>query len=167
MEYFENLTDAELLLLQDALPYIAVLVSGADGEIDEEERNWAAKLSHIRSFANAHKELLPFYEQIQANFKSKFSEFLKDLPADATQRNARIGEILSPINAILPKLSPKLSYSIYHSYVTFAKRVAEVSGGFFGFGSITAEESVAMRLRFLTPIAEPPKPTSSDLSKED
>ena len=76
MKHFENLTAEELLTIENAVPQIAILVAGADGVIDADEKEWAKKLTHIRGFAGD-KWLNDLYDQIDVNFSIQFNDMLK------------------------------------------------------------------------------------------
>jgi hypothetical protein len=156
MTYLEHLTPAEQQLLQDAIPNITALIAGADGEIDQAEKDWAAKLTHIRGFANP-KDLQSFYDAVDAQFVVRFGEILKSLPTETKARQATLSERLAALNPILATLEPKFGYLLYHSFVTFAEQIAKASGGILGFGSVSHEERHIMGLPMLTAIPEPPK----------
>ena len=42
---FNALSAEQYSQLKDALSYVTVLIAGADGEIDEQELNWAEKIN--------------------------------------------------------------------------------------------------------------------------
>lgn len=154
MKHFENLTAEELLTIENAVPQIAILVAGADGVIDADEKEWAKKLTHIRGFAGD-KWLNDLYDQIDVNFSIQFNDMLKKLPTDVAKRQQVLSESLAKVNPILAKLDQSTAYKLYHSYVTYAEQIAKASGGLFGFGTISRDEKKWLSLSMIAPVSEP------------
>ncbi|MEM1319471.1 MAG: hypothetical protein AAGG75_04400 [Bacteroidota bacterium] len=136
---FEQLNEEETTLMLDTLPLITVLIAGADGNIDEEEKAWAEKLTNIRSFARE-DSLTDYYKLADEHFAEKLSIFLNSLPSDVAARNAEIGHRLSGLNSILPKLDVNFALRFRKGLNSFAEHVAKASGGFLRMGSISKEE---------------------------
>lgn len=156
MKFFETLTQEELLHLENAIPQIAVLIAGADGKIDNEEKAWANKLTEIRSYAG-NKVLHDFYEDIHINFLIKFNDLVKSLPTNTEERQTELASNLSHLNPILAKLDPRVAYHLYDSYLTFARSIAEATGGFLRFGTVSKAEKDWIELPMITPVPEPPR----------
>ena len=72
-------------LMLDAIPLITLLIAYADGEMDDEERNWSEKIAHIRSYAN-HESLQEFYEKVGDHYQDKLDHMLETLPENNDQR---------------------------------------------------------------------------------
>lgn len=149
-EYFKVLSDAEFDQLKDAVSLITVYIGGADGEFDDEEFEWAEKITKIRSY-NLPESLATFYEQVGVDFHDKVEDLKKTL-TDVTSRNKYVEEKLTALNPILAKINPKLGAELYSSYISFAKHVAKASGGFLGFFSIGPKEAELLDLNMITPI---------------
>jgi hypothetical protein len=164
MKFFETLSQDELLHLEDAIPQIAVLIAGADGKIDEEEKAWADKLTEIRTYAGD-KVLHEFYEDIHVNFPIKFNDLVKTLPTETAARQQILSDNLSNLNEILAKLDPRVAYHLYASYLSFAKSIAETSGGFLRFATISSDEKAWIHLPMITPVAEPQKDENEESSE--
>lgn len=143
--HFEAVNREEYGKLKSALALITVLVAGADKNIDQEETEWAEKLTKIRSYAND-DTLHEFYKDLGVTFHDDLIELINKLPGDVDRRREAIEEKLGELNPIMAKLPAKIGALLYDSYVTFAKHVAKSSGGFLGFGSISANESKVMEL---------------------
>lgn len=154
MKFFTPLSQEELQKLQDAIPQIAILVAGADGNIDAAEREWADKLTNIRAYAGD-KVLHEYYETVHANFSIRFNDMLKTLPKNTAERQQALSSQLSNLNAILAKLDTRVAFHVYKSFITYAKSIAEETGGFFRIGAISSEEKKWVGLPMLTPIEEP------------
>ena len=166
MKFFETLSEEELTHLEEAIPQIAVLIAGADGNIDAEEKAWANKLTEIRTYAGD-KVLHDFYQDIHMNFLIKFNDLLKTLPTDTAQRQEMLSANLAQLNAVLAKLDPRVAYHLYDSYLSFAKSIAEATGGFLRFSTISKAEKDWIGLPMITPIAEPAKDELADETSEE
>jgi hypothetical protein len=151
MTNFENITPSEFDSLKNALLQITVLIAGADGRIDASETDWAEKLTEIRGYA--HKEdLREFYDEVHIDFQTRLQQLIAELPADVETRNSQISATLSALNPILAKLDNKIGFELYTSLVSFAKHIAQSSGGIMRFMSISKAEEEWISLPMLTPI---------------
>jgi len=151
LDILKNLSDTEKNELIAAIPTIAVLIAGADDEIDQEEKDWAAKITRIRSFAN--NELLhEYYQEVGHNFESKLNDLIESSPKPVTDRVEVLSKKLTNLNPILAKLDDKIAYLLYKDFVSFAKHVATASGGFFRFGAISSAEKKLIPLSMLAEI---------------
>ncbi len=148
---FANIDDAELTKLIEATDLITVLIAGADGNIDEEEMDWAKKLADIRSYAYA-EELKEYYSAVGRDFDLRLKALIQDLPNEVEARNTEITSRLEQVNPILQKLSNKIGAMLYDSYTSFAEHVAKSSGGFLRFASVSREEKALIDLPMIDPI---------------
>lgn len=148
MDILNVLTDTEKSQLLEAIPAITILIAGADGEIDQDEKDWAAKLTNIRSFAN--NELLhEFYDAVGTDFESRLDAVLDLAPKTTEKRTEFLSEKLASLNPILAKLDPKVGYLLHKDFVSFAKHVAKASGGFLRIGAISSAEKKLIPLSML------------------
>ncbi|RLD21442.1 MAG: hypothetical protein DRI69_04015 [Bacteroidetes bacterium] len=136
---FKILLPEEYDLLKDAIPLITILIAGADGNIDSEERSWAEKVTNIRSYSLP-EEYRGYYTEIGQDFGDRLDVLLADLPDNVIDRQMEITRRMGPINDILSKLEKKVAAAIYDEMCSFAKHVARASGGFLKFWSISREE---------------------------
>jgi len=151
---FENITSQEYDTLRHAIPLITVLIAGADGEIDQEELDWAEKVTKIRSYKLPDK-LKDFYKDVGTDYSGILKAIMENYPTDLNARQAKISGELAELSPILDKMNQEYAYELYQSYRSFAKHVAKASGGFLGFGKIGPKEDMWMELEMITPIAEP------------
>ena len=148
MDILSRLSDVEKNQLVDAIPIITALIAGADGEIDKEEKDWASKLTNIRSFAS--NELLnDYYHFVSIDFENKLDAIIDNLPSEQSDRNSLLSEKLTLLNPILAKLDSKIAYNLYKDFLSFAEHVARSSGGFLRFGAINREEKILIPLTML------------------
>ena len=145
---FEGLSAEESELVVDAVPLVTILIAGADGEIDAEEKAWSKKLTDIRTYA--HPDLLnDYYIEVGKTFTDRMNHYLGELPNAPAERNNLISDKLKGLNAIFPKMSPIMAKRFHTSLTSFAQHVAKASGGFLGFGSISKAEKAWMDLPML------------------
>lgn len=149
-EYFKVLSEDEFEKLKDAIAIITIYIAGADGDIEEEETEWAEKVTKIRSY-NLPDALASFYEEVGEDFHDRLESYKTQLNTVAL-RNAYATEKLTALNPILAKLNTRLGASLYDSYISFAKHVAKASGGFLGFFSIGPKEAAVLDLEMITPV---------------
>ncbi len=150
-DIFSGLNEVQLAKLKDALGLITILVAGADGTIDEQELNWAEKLTHIRTYVEP-AELNAFYEEVEKDFDGSYKDFLKELPDAIADREKEISKRLGELNHVLACLPNSVAYQLYTSFTSFAKHIAKASGGFLRFGSISSEEKQWINLPMINPI---------------
>ncbi len=148
---FETLSPEEKADLLDAIPYVTILIAGADGHIDTKERAWAAKIAKIRSYDH-HKSLQPYYLKVGENFSSRMDYLLEHLPKDNEARKLAVSTQLAKLNPILAKLDNATAYRFYKGLLSFAEHVAKASGGFLGWGSISKKEYDLLKLSMIEPV---------------
>ncbi|PHN06692.1 hypothetical protein [Flavilitoribacter nigricans] len=147
----ESLTTEDQKVLMDAVPYITILVAGADGDIDMREVHWSEKLTKIRSFSYE-EELRPFYKKVGEHYDERLHQLMDNLPKDTDSRNQIITEELSKLNTILPKLDHFYARLYYLSLKSFADHVAHASGGVMGWLSVGFEEYKVVDLHMIDPV---------------
>lgn len=147
-----NAEEREIVL--DAVPLVTLLIAGSDGKIDSRETEWAAKLTKIRGYKEK-AELKPLYREIGETFEEKLEYYLDKLPDDLNEMQHLISDKLAKLNDILPKIDSWYAQLYYESLLTFAKHVAESSGGILGFMSIDAREKKLIKLPMITPVKFP------------
>lgn len=151
---FAGLNDTEKNLLTDAIPMITVLIAGADGNIDSDEKEFAAKIMKIRGYKHP-PVLESYYGLVGEKFASRVDDLIKTLPSETEERGKSIGEELSKLNDIFPKMELIYAAHLYQSFTTFAEHVAKASGGFLGFGAVSRAEGKYVKLPMVHPIEMP------------
>ncbi len=153
-ELFHELNEEENALLIDAIPLVTILIAGADGNIDREEKTWGAKLTKIRSYSYP-ESLNEYYSEAGKVYEEKLNAFIHDLPNDVDQRSQVISEKLSTLDGIFAKMDQRKAHFLYKSLTTFAEHVAKASGGFLRIGAISRAEKQWIELPMITPIEAP------------
>ena len=100
---FDVLNEAEVKLMLDAIPLITMLVAGADGEVDENELEKAAKMTKVRSY-DFNSKLKDYFKLVGEEFVDRLAKFDSDLPKDTDARIAAIADLLTGLNPILQKI---------------------------------------------------------------
>ncbi len=148
---FNGLKKEEYQLLIESVPLIAILIAGADNDIDLFEKNWAEKIVKIRSYSN-HFDLKPYYKDVDEQFKELFERFLMELPKSADTRSREITKKLSEVNGLLTKVTMRTANQLYTSFIAYAEQVGRASGSILTMMSISKEESMWIGLPMIDPI---------------
>lgn len=146
--YFDNLRQDETDLMYRAPVLIAILIAGADNQIDKKEIKEALNISHLKQ-TKARRILLDYYSELGKEFEYNLVEEIAALPREARKRNPVIIEELEKLNLILPKLDRKFAIQYYDSMKDIAKRIAAASGGILGYLSVSYEESKLLELKMI------------------
>src|SRR5689334_22380097 len=80
------LTKEEIQTIKDAYAYIAVLIAGAEGKIDNKELAFSEKIVQIRSFSGDER-LYHLHEEITKELPGKIHEVVNSLTGDQASRN--------------------------------------------------------------------------------
>ena len=147
----ESLPAEKQKILYDAIPYVTLLVAGADGIIEDAELEKGEKIAHIRTF-HFHQEWQEYYKKVDENLHERMLELIRILPRQAQQRQEAISKELSKLNSILPLLEPKHAKHFYDGLLSFARHVAKASGGIVGWMSIGPKEAKVADLPMIEPV---------------
>jgi len=150
---FNRLSTEETDIMFKAPFLIIILIAGADDKIDKHEMKQAIAISKLK-LKRARRELVEYYNIVGQDFEDKLKIFIHDLPKDTGERNEEISKELVKLNDIFPKLDKKFAVNFYESMKDIAVKIAESSGGVFGFMSVGYEESKVVDLQM---IREPSK----------
>ena len=145
---FRNLNEKEINLLFNAPALITLLIAGAEGNIEEKETDWGAKITHFRG-EDKESILQSYYQEVDSCFNDTLKELISAMPEDVDERTKAINSELQKLNEILPKLDQNFAKELYKSYVSLAKQVAQASGGLWGYGSISPAEQKLIDLEVI------------------
>jgi hypothetical protein len=148
---FKNLDENEKNLMIEAPILITILIAGSDGEINEKEIDWGAKLAHLRALKED-SILHYFYKEVDLIFNSSVKDYLESLPKEVEERSNKISDLLSQLNEIFPKLDKGFAAELYKSFITYATQVAKSSGGILGYAAISPEEQRWLGLEMIDPV---------------
>ncbi|MEQ8238399.1 MAG: hypothetical protein RIA69_04260 [Cyclobacteriaceae bacterium] len=143
---FENLREDEIDVLMKAPVYVAILIAGADGNIDSSERKEAIDIAHSKQ-VRAREQLIEYYKAVGIEFEQSFNRLIDELPDEAEERNKLINAELRKLNFIFPKIDKNFTIKLYASLKELAKRIGEASGGLLGYLSVSYEEAKLIELK--------------------
>lgn len=153
IEELKQLSDDEQRLMLRTPLLVAVLIAGADSEIDKKEKQEAINIAKLK-MSKARPELKEYFNVVSEDFEDKLDKLIENYPADVKERNNAIILELTEVNDVLPKLERRFAISFYNSMRDIAKKIAEASGGVFGYMSVGYEESKLVGLKMLIDPAE-------------
>ena len=153
LNHIQNLTEEEKELILNAPLFVSLLIAGADGNIDSDEKNRALELIHTKTFSERY-ELREMYKTLDRNAADEMRDMLAALPENTEERNQHLSDMLSRLNDIFPKLDASFAISLYENLRQFAHYVATAEGGWWGVGSIGTAEKVFVKLPMLNNPAE-------------
>lgn len=145
---FENLREDEVKVLFDAPLYVAILIAGADGNIDKTEKKVSADVIRLKK-TRGREQLIEYYKQVGENYEERLNGLISVLPSDTEEREKELVRELRKLNFIFPKIDKKFAVKLYASLREKAKKIAESSGGIFGYLSIGYEERKFMDLKMI------------------
>lgn len=147
---FNHLSEEERNLLYSTPSLITFLIGGADNNFDTKEEVQSEHLVRIRT-ATGDPLLFDFYKHIEQSYFDQLDATIKKyekLPV--SERTEIISNELAKLNEILPKIDNLFARALLKSMRSFAKAIAEASGGVFGFLEISYEEEHLMGLNMIT-----------------
>jgi hypothetical protein len=142
---FRNLNKEEINLMLMAPALVAVLIAGAEGDIDKQEIDWGTKIAHFR--ASQPSLLQTYYQEVDKNFNDTLKEIIEAMPKDVTERSQKINQELQKLNNVFKKLDVSYAKEFYKSMLSFSKQIAKASGGIYG--SISPEEKKHLNLEVI------------------
>lgn len=148
IEEFEPLREDEIDVVLKAPVYVAILIAGADGNIDKSERREAINIARTKQ-TRSREQLVDFYKRVGENFEETFNKLVDELPSGTDERVKAITRELRKLNFILPKVDNNFAVKLHASLKELAKKIAEASGGVLGYLSIGYEEAKLMELRMI------------------
>ncbi len=149
----KNLSEQECNVLYKVPALVAVLIAGADSDIDRSEIKEAISLTHLKK-VTSREILAAYYERVRETFDQQLSEVIAQFPKNTELRQHFIVQELEKVNDILSRVNYKFAIQFYASTKDFAKKIAESSGGVLGFMSVGYEESKLVEL----PMIKRPEP---------
>ena len=145
---FEPLREDEVEVVVKAPVYVAILIAGADGNIDKSERKEAINIARNKQ-TRSREQLVDFYKIVGESFEENFNKLIDELPSGTDERNTEIIKELRKLNFILPKIDNNFAIKFHASLKELAKKIAEASGGVLGYLSVGYEEAKLMDLKMI------------------
>lgn len=121
-EHFKNLTKAEVELLLKAPALVSVYAVNGNKEISNFETADAIKLSHLKTFT-AIPSLLPYYRDVEKNFKNNFETIVKKYSPFDDDKRGKLKKEIDNVNTIIGKLNPDFAKTIHTSLSNYAEHM--------------------------------------------
>ncbi len=144
----EPLREDEIDVVIKAPVYVAILIAGADGNIDKTERKEAINVARNKQ-TRSREQLGEYYKLVGEGFEDNFNQLIDELPAGTEERVSAITKELRKLNFILPKVDKNFAIKLHASLKELAKKIAESSGGVLGYLSVGYEEAKLMELKMI------------------
>lgn len=146
---FERLDNDERKLLFDVPAIITLLVGAADDDLDSKEISTGLRMVIIRK-DTGDKLLKEYYEVVNGYFDNSLYRYTSKYETlSSEERTEKLTDILSELNAILPKIDPLYAKVLVKSFRSFAKEIAEASGGIAGIASVSNAEQQLVQLSMI------------------
>ncbi|MTI33202.1 hypothetical protein [Xanthovirga aplysinae] len=136
---FKNLRENEVEYMLDVPVLISLLIAGVEKTYNKTELEQAKYFAQVRE-THDREELEEYYHAVAENFDKRLDFYMDKLDENKEKREASLYKELSRLNHILPVLDPKFQVELYASLKTYARHIAEASGGILGYFAITPEE---------------------------
>ena len=142
----DSLSASDQQLLWKVPALVVVLLAGADDEIEGKEVRWAEKLVKYRQHTSD-AVLHSYYDIVHEHHALLMQNYLTACgDVDAATRLAFLKPELEKVSAVLKQLPAEFARTLLLSWRSLAKKVADTSGGFLGFGKIWKEEKALIDL---------------------
>jgi vacuolar-type H+-ATPase subunit H len=136
----QHLSEQEIDLVYRAPILTSILISGAEGPINDRKINAAIEFAK-KEVKEARALMYDLYLEISEDMEQKIQETIRLYPEDPPQRSQQILHELEKLNEILPKLDKSFAVVYYLSLKNIARKIARSTGGFLGiFGKISKAE---------------------------
>src|SRR5688500_14947148 len=120
IQSLSNLSKEEKDLLVKAPALIALLVGGADDNLDQKERDASEKLIRYKKISG-HQDLIPYFEEVHQNFETNLNQLQQTYPGAASERNPIIASELEKLNPILARIDRELAGILVKNLKKYAR----------------------------------------------
>jgi len=144
---FRTLRDDEIEIVWNAPAMVAMLIAGADDDVDKDEI--AEAIHYATTAKHRYDKLGDYFDDVADKFEDIFKNYIQDLPTGLDTRQHTITSYLRQLNGILPKLEPEVATQIHQFLLDLAKVIAEASGGIFGIKKISKDEAKYLPLEMI------------------
>jgi hypothetical protein len=139
-----HLHEDEVNLMLKAPVLVAILIAGADGQIDDKEIREA--ISYARQKREAGGLMTEYFKEVFHDFEDKLKITLQGYPHETTQRMPLLIDELTSVGAVLNRIDKAFAKNVYDTLIEIAVKVATSSGGILGMKKVSAEEAKYINL---------------------
>lgn len=146
---FNSLTENERNTLLSAPAWVSYLIGGADNNFDAKEIGQAQHVVRYRTTVGD-PFLFEYFSIVNETFPTQLADLIEKYEnLSASERTQILTEELSKLNEILAKIDSLYARALVKSLRSFAKEIAEASGGFLGLLDISYEEKHLLGLEMI------------------
>jgi len=149
----ETLSKENQELMLKAPAFIAVLIAGADNNIDPQEVHRAVELVNVKTFSEK-QDLQTYYHEVEKTIARDINSIIDTLPKTAEERNPIISAELAKLNPALAKVKAKFAHDLYISWKGYAGSIARAWGGIMGINSVNRHEEKWVNLPMINEPAQ-------------
>jgi hypothetical protein len=148
IEQIQHLNQEEQELVLQAPLYVSLLIAGADGDFNSEEKKRIVQLVHTKTFSERY-ELRELYRSLADDVEVQLRQMIAGLPDDTEERQQLLSDLLARLNPVFPKLEKTFARNLYKSLRQFAHFVANAEGGFWKISAVNQAEREWINLPML------------------
>jgi len=123
MKSYKDLNEKEKQQLLKYPAYISLLASTAEGSIDEQEKETAVKLTHVKTFSSD-PLLSEFYKEAEGVFETTLNALNSELPVRKEDRMVAISKELEKLETLLKKLDPEYASVLRRSMASYKQHIS-------------------------------------------
>lgn len=124
MNNLKALKENEIQQLLKFPAYISLLASTSENGIDDDEKNAAMKLTHVKTYS-CNPLLTEFYKKAEDVFEATITKLNKELPHTKQARKAAIINELKKMEPLLKKMPPDYASVFRKSMESYKKHVSK------------------------------------------
>ena len=122
IKQFENLLPAEAHVLLKAPALISVYAASSINGVNPAQKADAVKLAHLKTFT-ANPALIPFYREVDQNFKEEFEDAVQEYKPFDKEKMYRLKDKIERIKFIVKKLDPEYARLLLTSFEKYERHV--------------------------------------------
>lgn len=126
----DKLNDEERAVILRAPAIVAILAAiSDDGEVSEDEKAEAVKLSHLRTYTSP-EILHNYYKEVEKVFDKNFEHVISNLPENWEEKEQYLKSRVKSVNEIIKKLDKVYGEELINSLRSFSKHVFKSNSTF-------------------------------------
>lgn len=148
LDSINHLTAEEQQIVTLSPIYVSLLIAGADGHFDTDEKKRIVELVHTKTFSER-AEMQTLFKHINDDVEGQVRMLISSLPEHTAERNQLLSDLIARLNDILPKLDPNFAVQLYNSLRQFAHYIAIADGGWWVISAVSDSEKPFVKLPML------------------
>ena len=99
LDYIKLLSEEEKQIVLLSPVYVSLLIAGADGHFDSDEKKRILELIHIKTFSERY-ELTMLYTELETEANLQLRNMIASLPEDTQERNQLLSDLIARLNIL-------------------------------------------------------------------